>query len=166
MGFFGGSSGGGGAAATVKSVVRTEWDQGNSGTFSDGTIAYPLWSASPSFNDGSLFTYHADYNSTGHLGIEVNANAKVGFNISLGSQGASWLNLSLITLLLTEENAGVVDVFYELPVPASGSLYPNASLLIREVTAGEVYYPSLYVWGDNKEYGDFNTLSAFIMYEV
>jgi len=163
MGFFGG---GGGAAATVKSVVRTEWDQGNSGTFYDGSIAYPLWSASPTFNDGSLFTYHADYNGNGYLGIEVNANAKVGFNISLGSQGASWGNLSLITLLLNEDNAGVVDVFCELPVPASGSLYPNSSLLIREVTAGEVYYPSLYVWGDDKDYTDFNTLSAFIMYQV
>ena len=157
---------GGGGAIPPKSVVRTEWDQNNSGTFVDSNQSFPLWSASPTFNDGSLFTYHADYNGDGHLGIEVNKDAKVGFNISLGSQGASWGNLSLITLLLNEYNAGVIDVFYELPVPASGSLYPTASLLTREVTAGEVFFPTLYVWGDDKAYGDFNSLSAFIMYEV
>jgi len=71
-----------------------------------------------------------------------------------------------MTVLLNEETAGVVDVFYELPVPANGSLYPTSSTSIRQVTAGEKYNILVYAAGDTLAYTDVNGLSAWAFAEV
>ena len=72
-----------------------------------------------------------------------------------------------MTVLLNEATAGVVDVFYELPVPDNGSLYPTSSTVIRQVTAGEKYDIFVYAAGDSSiGYDAVNGLSAWAFAEV
>jgi hypothetical protein len=159
MGFFGGAS-----APEEKSFLRTEWNQGVEDEIPGAVLHDAFWSASPSINRGTMFSYSNNY--AGHMAVTINKNGVAGFNLSLGSQGASWGGLSLFTTLLSEDNGGVVDVFYELPVPGSGSLYPTASILFREVSIGQKYWVTLYLTGSAKYYTDINTLSAFSVIEV
>ena len=149
-------------ATPIKSAIRTEWDQANEGTISGNTEVY--WSANPTFNIGSMFTYI--YGTAGFTQIQINRDGVVIISLSLGSEGPSWGNLSLMTNLLNEANAGVVDVFYELPVPVNGSLYPTSSCLIRKVYAGELYSVSVVPTGASITYADINTLSAWSMVEA
>jgi hypothetical protein len=149
-------------SAPVKSAIRTEWDQGNAGTISGNTQVY--WSANPTFNIGSMFSYI--YGTAGFTQIQINKDGVAIISLSLGSQGGSWVDLSLMTNLLNEANAGVVDVFYELPVPAGGSLYPTSSCLIRKVLAGELYSVSVVPTGDDIPYGGINSLSAWAIVEA
>ena len=149
-------------AAPIKSAIRTEWDQGNAGTISGNTQVY--WSANPTFNIGSMFTYI--YSTAGFTQIQINRNGVIVISLSLGSEGPVWEGLTLMTSLLNEANAGVVDVFYELPVPASGSLYPTSSCLIRQVSAGELYSVSVVPEGGNIGYDYINALSAWSIVEA
>jgi len=149
-------------AIPTKSSIRTNWDQSNAGTIGFGTHVY--WGGSPQFNNGSMFSYI--YGTAGYTQIQVNKTGVALVSISFGSQGASWGDLSLMTVLLNEENAGVVDVFYELPVPDNGSLYPTSSTVIRQVTAGEKYDILVYATGATIAYEDVNSLSAWAFAEV
>jgi hypothetical protein len=149
-------------AIPAKSSIRTNWDQGNEGTIGSGTNVY--WSSAPQFNNGSMFSYI--YDTLGYTQIEVNKTGVALISISFGSQGASWDSLTLMTVLLNEETAGVVDVFYELPVPDNGSLYPTSSTVIRQVTAGERYSVLVYPAGADLAYEDVNSLSAWAFAEV
>jgi len=149
-------------SAPIKSAIRTEWDQGNEDTISGNTQVY--WSANPTFNIGSMFSYI--YGTAGFTQIQINRDGVIIISLSLGSQGGSWFNLSLMTSLLNEATAGVVDVFYELPVPAGGSLYPTSSCFIRKVLAGELYSVSVVPSGGNIGYADINSLSAWAIVEA
>jgi hypothetical protein len=149
-------------SAPIKSAIRTEWDQENEGTISGNTQVY--WSASSTFNVGSMFSYI--YDAGGYTRIQINRDGVVIISLSLGSQGTSWSSLSLMTNLLNEATGGVVDVFYELPIPNGGSLYPTSSCLIRKVFAGELYSVSVVPSGADITYGDINTLSAWAMAEA
>jgi hypothetical protein len=149
-------------AIPTKSSIRTNWDQSNAGTIGFGTNVY--WSSSPQFNNGSMFSYI--YDDLGYTQIGVNKTAVALISISFGSQGAAWGSLTNMTVLLNEETAGVVDVFYDLVVPASGSLYPPSSAVIRQVTAGEKYSILVYPAGADLAYADVNSLSAWAFAEV
>ena len=149
-------------SAPIKSAIRTEWNQGTSGEIDGNTPVY--WSASPTFNIGSMFSYI--YGTAGFTQIQINRDGVVIISLSLGSQGASWGDLSLMTNLLNEATAGVVDVFYELPVPAGGSLYPTSSCLIRKVFAGELYSVSVVPTGLGIAYNAINSLSAWAIVEA
>jgi len=111
-----------------------------------------------------MFSYI--YGTAGFTQIQINRDGVIIISLSLGSQGGSWFNLSLMTSLLNEATAGVVDVFYELPVPAGGSLYPTSSCLIRKVLAGELYSVSVVPSGGNIGYADINSLSAWAIVEA
>lgn len=149
-------------SASIKSAIRTEWDQGNAGTISGNTQVY--WSASPTFNIGSMFSYI--YGTAGFTQIQINRDGVIIISLSLGSQGASWSDLLLMTNLLNEASGGVVDVFYELPVPSAGSLYPSSSCLIRKVFAGELYSVSVVPAGGDIDYSTINSLSAWAIVET
>jgi hypothetical protein len=149
-------------SAPIKSAIRTEWNQGTSGEIDGNTPVY--WSANPTFNIGSMFSYI--YGTAGFTQIQINRDGVVIISLSLGSQGASWGDLSLMTNLLNEATAGVVDVFYELPVPAGGSLYPSSSCLIRKVFAGELYSVSVVPTGLAIGYNAINSLSAWAIVEA
>jgi hypothetical protein len=150
-------------AIPTKSSIRTEWDQSNEGTIDGFTRVY--WAASPTFNNGSMFSYI--YDTAGHTQIEIKKSGVVIISLSLGSQGGGWENLSLMTSLLNEDtNNSVFDVFYELPVPASGSLYPTSSCLIRQVTAGEKYSIVVVPTGRTVAYDEINSLSAWSIVEA
>lgn len=150
-------------AIPAKSSIRTNWDQGNAGEVGYGTNVY--WSEFPQFNNGSMFSYI--YDTAGYTQIEVNKTGVALISISFGSQGTSWEDLTLMTVLLSEQTAGVVDVFYELPVPDNGSLYPTSSTVIRKVTAGEKYDILVYAAGSSSiYYNAVNGLSAWAFAEV
>jgi len=144
----------------TKSSIRTEWDQGVSGTVSGDVY----WSENPTFNNGSMFSYI--YDSNGRTQIEIKKNGVVIISLSLGSQGAAWEGMSLMTTLLSEETGGVVDVFYELEVPGGGSLYPTSSCLIRQVSVGEKYNIQVVPTGLSIGYDAINTLAAWSMVEA
>ena len=149
-------------AAPIKSAIRTEWDQENEGTISGNTQVY--WNANPTFNVGSMFTYI--YDTAGYTQIQINRDGVIIISLSLGSQGESWGALSIMTNLLNEETGGVVDVFYALPVSASGLLYPSSSCLIRKVYAGELYSVSVVPTGGDILYNEINSLSAWSIVEA
>ena len=149
-------------AIPTKSSIRTNWDQSNAGTIGFGVNVY--WGNSPEFNNGSMFSYI--YDTAGYTQIEVNKTGISLISISFGSQGNAWSSLTNMTVLLNEETAGVVDVFYDLAVPASGSLYPTSSTVIRQVIAGEKYSILVYPAGADLAYGDVNSLSAWAFAEV
>ena len=149
-------------AIPAKSSIRTNWDQGNAGTVGYGTNVY--WSEFAQFNNGSMFSYI--YDTAGFTQIEVNKTGVALISISFGSQGASWGSLTNMTVLLNEENGGVVDVFYDLAVPDNGSLYPTSSTVIRQVTAGERYSVLVYPAGADLAYEDVNSLSAWAFAEA
>jgi len=149
-------------AIPTKSSIRTNWDQSNAETIGFGVNVY--WSGSPQFNNGSMFSYI--YDAADYTQIEVNKTAVALISISFGSQGPLWGSLTNMTVLLNEDSAGVVDVFYDLVVPASGSLYPTSSTLIRQVTAGEKYSILVYPAGADLVYTDVNSLSAWAFAEV
>jgi hypothetical protein len=149
-------------SAPIKSAIRTEWDQENEDIISGNTQVY--WSASPTFNIGSMFTYI--YSTAGWTQIQINRDGVVIISLSLGSEGPLWGGLELMTSLLNEATAGVVDVFYELPVPVGGSLYPTSSCLIRKVLAGELYSVSVVPEGGDIGYDAINALSAWSIVEA
>lgn len=161
MGFFGGAI----SSVSPKSVIRTEWDQGAGQDFFDDVQTDCLWATTETFNIGDLFIYHADYNSNGYTAIEVTRDSKIIVNCSLGSEGSQWSGASLVTNLLNA-NGSVIDVFYELPVPASGSLYPTASSLIRSVLAGDILYVSFKLAGADFTSSNINALSAWAIAEL
>ena len=149
-------------AIPAKSSIRTNWDQSLEETVGFGTNVY--WSSSPQFNNGSMFSYI--YDTAGYTQIQINKTAVALISISFGSQGGAWSSLTNMTVLLNEETAEVVDVFYDLVVPASGSLYPTSSTLIRQVTAGEKYSILVYPAGADLVYTDINSLSAWAFAEA
>lgn len=161
MAFFGG-----GAVIPVKSVIRTEWNQESGQQFPNNSQVSCLWSESETFNTGDLFVYHADYNEQGYTAIEVTRDCKIIINCSMGSQGGAWAGATLATNLFNSVAGGVIDVFYELPIPDDGSLYPTASSLIRSANSGDIFFTSFKLAGDDFDAYDINTLSAWAIAEL
>jgi hypothetical protein len=149
-------------AIPTKSSIRTNWDQSNAGTIGFGVNVY--WNSSSQFNNGSMFSYI--YDTAGYTQIQVNKTGIALISISFGSQGGAWSSLTNMTVLLNEDSDGVVDVLYDLAVPALGSLYPPSSAVIRQVTAGQKYSILVYPAGADLAYEDVNSLSAWAFAEV
>jgi hypothetical protein len=158
-------------AVISKSIFKVKWDAGAYNLL-NGTLNPTTWNSSALINTGGLFTYYADYDSNGYSAVKINRNSFCSFFIQIGSQGSSWGDLSLVTSLLKcptapdADGSGITDVVYELPVPASGSLFPTSTGFVRQVFQDEVYSIIFIPTGSDITQGDINSLSAWGIVEA
>jgi hypothetical protein len=163
----GGFFSGGSSAITPKSIFKAKWYQSGDITLFDATLNQTTWDPSPIINTGDLFTYYHNYESGGYSAVKINRNSFCSFFVQIGSQGSSWGSLTLVTSLMKcptapdADGSGITDVVYELPVSASGSLFPTSTGFVRQVFQNEVYSVIFIPSGADITQSEINSLSSW-----